>query len=307
MRISSAGVNLDLLRSFFAVVEHGSLNKAAAHLRVSQSTLTRQMHALEHDVGGRILERGASGVALTASGRLLFDGTRPLMAKFDGLVEEVSKLARGQSATLRVGYLMSAAGEYLSPALATLRRTNPEVKVRLVDLSPGEQIEALRKGTIDLALVSGVKAVVAREFFVRRVAVLPLIVALPETHRLAARAELRLTDLRGENFIGANDRDMPGNRQWLVQLCRRARFRPRFVAESESLTQALALVVAEHAIALLPAYSASARVPGVAFRPLRAAGATAELLVAWQRGKATGPVLAMLAALPTAGKPAART
>ena len=55
-------MNLDLLRSFFAISEFGSLSKAAEQLHVSQSTLTRQVQALETEIGGQLLERGHRGV-----------------------------------------------------------------------------------------------------------------------------------------------------------------------------------------------------------------------------------------------------
>lgn len=291
-------MNLDLLRSFFAVVEHGSLNQAAERLHVSQSTLTRQMHALEREVGGRILERTATGAALTATGHALLAGTRPLVAQFDAALDDARKLARGQSARLRIGYLMSAAAEYLHPALAALRRLHPEVKVKLVDLSPGEQVAALRRGELDLALLANARVWLAREFFVRPVARVPVVVALPEHHALARRSALRLADLKGELFVGARERDMPGHNQWIVQLCRRARFRPRFVVEAESLTHSLATIVAEGAIDLLPEYSGRTPVPGVAYRPLRDAAARCELIVAWQRGRVSAPVRAMLEVLP---------
>ena len=64
-------MNLDLLRSFFAIAEFGSMSKAAEQLHVSQSTLTRQMQTLETEVGGQLMERGHSGVALTAAGHAL--------------------------------------------------------------------------------------------------------------------------------------------------------------------------------------------------------------------------------------------
>ncbi len=293
-----AGLNLDLLRSFFTIVRHGSLNRAAEHLRVSQSTLTRQVHALEEEVGGRVFERTGSGVSLTAAGHVLFDGMRPVVDEFDAALDEARKAARGQSGRLRIGYLMSAASEYLNPALAALRRSHPEVKVKLIDLSPGEQILALRKGEIDLAMLSNARQILARDFYVRRVAAVPVIVALPEQHALASQPTVRLADLRHEAFVGASERDMPGHKQWVVQLCRRAGFRPRFIFEADSLTHSLATVVAEGAVDLLAEYSGKTRVPGVAFRPLREAAAKCELLVAWQRGKTTQSVRAMLDALP---------
>lgn len=290
-------MNLDLFRSFAAIVEHGSLNQAAGRLHVSQSTLTRQLHTLEHAIGGQLFERSPSGVALTATGHALADAIKPVLVSFDAAIEAARKVARGQSSRLRIGYLMSAAAEYLHPALGTLRRLHPEVKVKLLDLSPGEQIEALRKGEIDLALIGSAGAYLGREFYLRKLATFPVHIVLAANHPLAGRTSLRLADLRGEHFVGANDRDMPGYNAWLVQLCRRAGFRPRFVLDADSLTHSLATIVTEGAVTLLPDYTRKTIVPGVAFVPLQATAAKWDLWIAWQRGKISAPVRAILAAL----------
>lgn len=303
-------MNLDLLRSFVAIVEQGSLNRAAARLHVSQSTLTRQLQALEEAIGGRLFERSSSGVALTATGHTLVDAVKPLLAAFDAALEASRKVARGQSARLRIGYLMSVAAEYLHPALAALRAHHPEVKVKLLDLSPGEQVEALRKGEIDLALFGSTGAFLGREFYLRKLATFPVHVALADNHPLAARAALKLADLRSELFVGASDRDLPGYNAWLIQLCRQGGFRPRFVLDADSLTHGLATIVTEGAVLILPAYTRTVAVPGVAFVPLLAARAAWSLWVAWQRGKVSAATRAVLAELPTTealtGKPGPR-
>lgn len=287
-------MNLDLLRSFFATAEFGSLSKAAEQLHVSQSTLTRQVQTLETEVGGQLFERGRSGVALTAAGHLLLEGMRPVVARADIVISEARKLARGQSASLRIGYLMSAAGEFLNPALAALRRSHPETKVRLVDLSPGEQIAALRRGELDVIVVGNINPSATREFFVRRIATLPVVVALPETHALAASADIAVADLRRELFIGADPADVPGFNNWILQLCRRAGFRPKFVENADGLTHTLSLLVAENAVTLLPGLVSKFKVPGVTFRPLRSPPVKWELQVAWQRGKIAEPVRALV-------------
>ncbi len=79
---------------------------------------------------------------------------------------------------------MSAASEYLNPALAALRRSRPDTKVRLVELSPGDQIKALRRGELDMIVLGNINAAVPREFFGWRIATLSLVVGLPETHAL---------------------------------------------------------------------------------------------------------------------------
>lgn len=289
-------MNIDVLRSFVAVAELGSLNKAAERLRVSQSTLTRQMQGLEHELGGKLVERSHAGVALTAAGHTLFDGARPLLERLDALVGETRRRARGQSGSLRLGYLMSAAAEFLTPALAEVRRQHPEVKVKLFDLAPGEQCAALRRGELDAAIIGNPDASLSREFFLKRIASLPVAVAMPETHPLSERREIALAELRNEMFVGAKDEDMPGYNRWLIQLCRRARFRPRFVENADGLFHALSLLVAENAVTLLPAPATNSS-PGVVFRPLRERAARWDLVIAWQRGKTTDAVLVLVQAL----------
>ena len=289
-RFSIEHVNLDLLRSFFAISEFGSLSKAAEQLHVSQSTLTRQAQALETEIGGQLLERGHSGVALTAAGHALLEGMRPVVARADIVISEARKLARGQSASVRIGYLMSAAGEYLNPALASLRRSHPQTKVMLVDLSPGDQIAALRRGELDVVILGNINAAISREFFVRRIATLPVMFALPETHSLAAEEGIALADLRREVFVGADPDQIPGFNNWIIQLCRRAGFRPKIVEIANGLTHTLSLLVAENAFTLLPGLVSKFKVPGVTFRPLRSPAVKWDLQVAWQRGKIVEPV-----------------
>lgn len=289
-RSKSVDVNLDLIRSFFAISEFGSMSKAAEQLHVSQSTLTRQMQTLETEIGGQLLERGHSGVALTAAGHALLEGMRPVVARADIVVSEARKLARGQSTTVRIGYLMSAASEYLNPALAALRQSHPETKVHLIDLSPGEQIAALRRGELDVLVLGNINAAISREFFVRRIATFSVVVALPESHALTQSNDVSLGDLRNEMFVGANADDIPGFNNWIIQICRRAGFRPKIVENARGLAHTLSLLVAENAVTLLPALVQELKVPGVTFRSLRGVDIKWDLQVAWHRGKITEPV-----------------
>jgi DNA-binding transcriptional LysR family regulator len=286
----SATVNLELLRSFFAISEFGSMSRAAEQLHVSQSTLTRQMQTLEAEIGGQLLERGHSGVALTAAGHALLDGMRPVVARADIVISDARKLARGQSASIRIGYLMFAASEYLNSSIAALRRSHPQTKVHLVDLSPGHQIAALRRGELDVLVLGNINAAVSREFFVRRIATFPVMVALPETHALAGHDEIALSDLRKEMFVGADPEDIPGFNNWIIRICRRASFRPKIVENATSLTHTLSLLVAENAVTLLPSLVQRTKVPGVTFRPLQGAMEKWDLQAAWHRGKITEPV-----------------
>lgn len=283
-----------LLRAFFVVVEEGSLNRASARLHLSQPALTRQMQSLEHQLGGPLLERQSSGVQPTALGQEALKRLQPLLAQVDTALAELRRSARGQREELRLGYLGSAAHLYLNPALAALRQSHPEARVKLLDLTPGEQLAALREGQLDLALIGQEGASHGRDFYTRRLATLGACVALPADHPLAARRRLRVADLANEAFLSVPEVHVPGRNRWIARLCRAAGFRPRFVAEGSSIGESFSLVVSEGAVLLLPDYFADAPPPGVALRPLSDEHACWDLLLLWQRGRPSKVLKAMV-------------
>lgn len=290
---------IEQIRSFLAVIEEGSLHRAAARLRISQPALSRQMQSLEHELGGRLLERTSIGVKPTRGGHTLADKMKAILIEYESAVAGVRRQLRGESDQLRIGYLASAGREFLSTAVGALRRAHPEVKVKLLDLSPGEQIIALRRGEIDVALTDEGGDLLARDFYSRKVATIPLIAVLPAEHPLSAKKRVRIADLKDETFVYAKEDDVPGYTRRIVQLCRRhGKFRPRFIGPSTSLPNALEIVANESAVALIPAYARHQVTPCLSMRPLADAEAVSDLLILWQRGKTAGPLRTFLDALP---------
>jgi DNA-binding transcriptional LysR family regulator len=286
------------LRSFLAVIDEGSLNRAAARLRISQPALSRQMQALENETGGRLLERSATGVSLTDAGYALAAKARQILADYDAALAEARRLARGQKEKLRIGYLASAAPSLLNPALAMLRRAHPHVKIKLLDLSPGEQIAALKGGQIDVAFIGQEGSVAARDFYTRKLATMPVLIVLPADHRLASRKEIRLAELKDESFIGAPDEEMPGRNRWITHLCRRAGgFTPRIVQEADSVTHMLSLIATEGAVTLVPSYIQDLPAAGVKMIPVADAEARWDFLLIWQRGRTARPLQTLIEAL----------
>src|SRR5882672_12323814 len=112
MRISHHPTSvLDKLRLFLVVLEEGSLRRAAERLRISQSAITRQLQSLEHELGGRVLERTSSGVRPTSGGHALAEKAKALLADYDSTMAEVRRLVRGEGERLRIGYDASRLSE----------------------------------------------------------------------------------------------------------------------------------------------------------------------------------------------------
>ena len=100
---------LRLLRSFVAIVEEGSLTRAAGRLHLAQQSLSQQLRQLEAQYGAALLERTSRGVRLTAVGRVLLPEARKLLAEADRVTALVRQAASGEIGPLRVGFHSSVA------------------------------------------------------------------------------------------------------------------------------------------------------------------------------------------------------
>ena len=95
---------IEKLRMFFVILEEGRLRRAAERVHLSQSAITRQIQLLEHDLGGRVLERTSAGVRPTVGGHALAEKATALLADYDSVMAEVRRLVRGETDRLRIGF-----------------------------------------------------------------------------------------------------------------------------------------------------------------------------------------------------------
>jgi DNA-binding transcriptional LysR family regulator len=258
--------------------------------------VTRQMQLLEHDLGGRILERTSTGVRPTTGGYTLARKAKLLLADYDSTMSDVRRLVRGEGDELRIGYLASAGQQYLGEPISALH-LHPKLKMKMIDLTPGEVIKALRRGEIDLALTYLGMDLLSRDFYTRKIDNVPSVAVLPIHHRLASQKQIPISQLKHELFLQVADTCAPGYNRRVSQLCRRfGKFRPRFAPARafQSIAESLAISGNEDAISVNPMFVMHLEVPNVVIVPIADKGATWDVFVAWQRGKTAAPVRALV-------------
>ena len=103
------------LRCFVAVVEHGGFRAAAEALHIAQSALSRRISRLEQRLGHQLLERSRRGVQLTPHGEMLLEGARRVLASLDDIA---GRVADYRGTILRLGCAGTAAGSFLAKFLA---------------------------------------------------------------------------------------------------------------------------------------------------------------------------------------------
>ena len=121
-------MNLRHLQTFVAVADAGGLRRAAGRVNLSQPAISRQLHALEAELGVRLFDLIRRRVRLTSAGEDLLQQSRRLLIDADAIGERARALKSGQTGVLRIGSMPQLIESMLVPFLKQYRRRHPGVE-----------------------------------------------------------------------------------------------------------------------------------------------------------------------------------
>lgn len=276
------------LRYFVAVAEELHFGRAAARLRIAQPPLSRQIHALEGEIGTELFDRSRRRVELTRAGKVLLEEVRRTFAQIDRAIDLARRAGRGESGALSIGFVSAVTHTSLPVILRAFRRGFGHVELYLREMSPADQVLALREGRIQVGFLRAPidEPTLAVETILRE----RLVAALPSSHPLAGRKRLSLSALAREPFVLFPRHLGPGFYDQIISLCRQAGFSPRVIQEAPQMVTIASLVAVGLGVSVMPASVARLWREGVAFLPLTGRLPAAELVMAW-RPDDTSPVL----------------
>jgi DNA-binding transcriptional LysR family regulator len=257
-----------LLRYFVTVAETEHIGKASKVLHVSQSPLSRQIRQLEDATGLLLFERERQRIRITSDGKWLLERARRVLAELQGLERDAGRRARGEAGTLRVGFVKTAMTSGLLPrGLKRFREQHADVDVELQSARSAEQLEALLRGALDVALIH--EATSDARLACRLLREEPLSLVVPATHPLAKRKAIVPADLHGCPWIAlrAAPREANAN-DALLAACHRLGFAPRVAFAAHDQETVLGLVAAGMGVAFLPESFGATRAADVTVRRL---------------------------------------
>ena len=259
------------LKYFTAVAEERHMGRAAERLHLSQPPLSRQIQALERELGVQLFVRTPRGVDLTDAGETLLHDARAIRLLFEQAGERAQRAGKGEVGTLDVGVFGSSLLDVVPRVLARFSESHPDVDIVLHNAHKRLQIEALRQRRILIAFDRFMPE--AADLTIEIVAEEPLLVALNQHHPLAARAKIAMDDLRHEPLMLAAGVDSHIGSK-LLQLCREHGFEPQVVAGGGDVITTVAMIAsgAGAALSLVPGSIANLQMPNVVYRPLKARG-----------------------------------
>lgn len=247
-------MDLRQLRYFVAVAETGNISTAAKKIFLTQPALSRQIKALETEIGQCLFERHAHSVQLTPVGECLLPEARELLQHADQVLERVRTAGRG--VRLRVGYAPSLASGFLSVAVANFTQAHPKAKVELFDLSTGEMLTQLESKKLDVIIT------VASETKTPGINWTPLVrtawkLAVPRKHPFANRQRITPEQIASEPVLAFCQRDYPEYWDIVTSWMKENHQRPNIAGEYDGAESLLTAVESGLGLALVTARTAN--------------------------------------------------
>lgn len=277
-------MDIRTLRSFLAVADRLHFGRAARVLHLSQPALSKQIRALEDELGGPLFTRTRHGVALTNAGRNFAPEARTLVALADKVLAAGQDVVAGRTGTLNVAFGVSTF-EIVPRIIARFREQRPGVRINLFDQTTASQVDDLLNGVLDIGFL---RFPVSRELetlaFRGERAVLVTPASYPEKFSFAQVAEAPFISLQPDRSAGFNAH--------VARLCAAKGVQPKIMQEAREFPTVLALVAAGIGVAIVPESALHTLIEDVV-RVHRISGSEASWQVgaAWRRGR-TEPLLA---------------
>ena len=280
------------LRYFQALAEELNFSRAADRVHIVQSALSKQIAALEHELGLTLFQRTSRGVELTQAGRALNERLDSILPTLDSALDITRLTASGELGRLEIGFIAAAMWSVLPAILQEHRRRHPNVVFGVHELPmAGEHLDALLDGSLDAAIVRPIARfrTVAFEPLLRE----QLVAVLPDGHRLSTKDEIDLSELAGERFVLMPRTAYPEAHDLYQEACLRAGFTPTILDQGDS-PNALHMVAIGFGVALAPASVIASGLPGITIRPFRHRTPEIELAIAFRKNNHSEPLTALL-------------
>jgi DNA-binding transcriptional LysR family regulator len=272
------------LRYYVAVAEELSFGRAASRLAIAQPPLSRQIQALEDEVGVRLLVRTKRRVLLTEAGRSFLEGARATLSQATRAIDQARRANRGENGTLSVAVTPSAELVVMHAVVRAVARANRDLRMDVHACAEHEALRAVQGGSLQVAILPTPAGSAERDVHLEPLASRRLRVVLPATHALARRSRLKVRQLADDPIVLFTRAVSPAIHDAVVAAFQGEGVPLHVRHEASHLHTCLELVAAGAGITFMPA------APGrqaIVFRPLEPASVALDFAVAYRDDLAT--------------------
>ncbi len=273
-------IELRHLTYFRTLAETLHFGRTAELLHISQPPLTRQIAALERDLGVLLFDRGKRHVRLTKAGEQFYLDTLEVFNTLEHAKRNAISTSTGVNGSLLAGFMMSTAYNVLPSLARRYSAAYPTVNLRLSEYVPNLLADDIRNGKIDVGVMyppEDCSKLNSCTIFSE-----PLVAVLPKHHRLAKKTTLSTDELANDPFISIPRTIAPTVYDIIFKHCLTHKFKPNIKLET-NLQQTIVNFVGEGlGVALVPNSMKAMKLDTVVFKPL-VSPPTVEIAVIWHK------------------------
>ena len=239
-------MKINQLRTFVAITEHGGVARGAARLHLTQSAASRQISALEFELGVPLFDRVGRRVRLTSEGENLLRHVKRVLKDLESVGELALALKGGHTGLLRIGATPQVIENLLADFMVRYRSDRPGVEIHLVEDGGARLPDHLERGDVHLAIMpAGYQAFAGRLLYPMH-----LLAVLPQKHRLSGKGTLEISELADEPIMlmGRGGASL----DWFDAACQAAHIQPRIQLQSRAPQTLIKLAQSGYGVALVP-------------------------------------------------------
>ena len=284
-QIELVSMELQQIKYFLALSRELHFWKTSEQMAITQSALSRQIKALENELGVQLFERSKRTVKLTEAGTFLRDQWQPILNEINRVHMQARKIHEGATGFVRIGYPGSIAYSFMPRFIADISRNLPDLRMELVEPTDVHMEQLLLDYKMDMAFRRDPTENPALQSICLYSE--PFALAVPSDHHLNEENFTGLQDIKNEKFILSNLGQATFYTSSLRQMFRDYKFDPDVYIETDFGGMGLGLVSRGLGVTILPFSYSYSDLPKVRFMALPY---KMNLYVAWRKNDES-PVL----------------
>ena len=277
-------MTLNQLKYFIAVVRCLSFTEAAKSLFMTQPALSRQIQAMEAELGTQLFIRDKKTLKLTPGGSALYSKLPDFLRQYEEMMEDARNANRDFEGQLRIGFLdIYDASQLFPPVVEAFQRNHGGIRLTMERFSLGELPERLYGGKLDIICTYGFSLFDKPDLVTVNVQKFDSCVMFNKEHPLANKPDLTMDDLRQERFIQLDSEASQEGYQYIANLISRGGISPK-VQYVEKNDDVLLWVEMGHGVAVTSNRTVERYNPKVVIRELNMPEVKGhDVTMAWRR------------------------
>ncbi|OKL37874.1 LysR family transcriptional regulator [Domibacillus mangrovi] len=243
-------MDIQKLKYFIVIVEHGTISKAALALNMTQPPLSMAIKSFEEELGLRLFNRVGKRLHLTDTGKLMYERGKELLTSMEVVVQEVHEHQSGKRGRVTIGCSTVANLTIIPEVVRRLTERSIQITIHVKEGNAAYILDQLRHHKMDIGIVRNT----FNKDDLHTTALLTerLLVALPPAHPLAKEKSIKLEDLKDESFFMQHTTFGHGISDDIIEACEIRGFTPNVIYWGTETLPMLSMVKKGLGVAFCP-------------------------------------------------------